>query len=61
MRGAATELEVDGGRVNQRLDELWERIDTQPKSLKWKLRARIGDRISWYELPEEVRQPYQRD
>jgi hypothetical protein len=28
--------------------------DTMPKSLKWKLRARIGERAQWYELPEEV-------
>jgi hypothetical protein len=28
--------------------------DTMRKSLKWKLRARIGDRVQWYELPEEV-------
>ena len=61
VRGAATALEVDADRVNQRLDELWERIERQPKSLKWKLRARIGDRVSWYQLPEEVRQPYQRE
>jgi hypothetical protein len=25
-----------------------------PKSLKWKTRARVGDRVKWYELPEEV-------
>jgi hypothetical protein len=25
-----------------------------PKSSKWKLRARVGDRVKWYELPEEV-------
>jgi hypothetical protein len=25
-----------------------------PKSLKWKLRAATGDRMRWYELPEEV-------
>ncbi len=25
-----------------------------PKSVKWKLRANIGDRVRWYELPEEV-------
>jgi hypothetical protein len=61
VRDAATQLEVDAGQVNQRLDELWARIDARPKSLKWKLRARVGDRISWYELPEEVRQPYQKD
>jgi hypothetical protein len=25
-----------------------------PKGIKWKLRANIGDRVRWYELPEEV-------
>ncbi|HUN33895.1 MAG TPA: hypothetical protein VMU95_17940 [Trebonia sp.] len=25
-----------------------------PKSSKWKLRSRVGDRVKWYELPEEV-------
>jgi hypothetical protein len=25
-----------------------------PKGPKWKLRARVGDRVKWYELPEEV-------
>jgi hypothetical protein len=59
VREALRELDVDAGLVNQRLDELWTRIDAQPKSLRWKLRARVGDRVSWYELPEEVRQPYQ--
>jgi hypothetical protein len=61
VREAVRELDVDRDLVNQRLDELWARIDARPKSLKWKLRARVGDRVSWYELPEEVRQPYQKD
>jgi hypothetical protein len=25
-----------------------------PKSMKWKLRDSVGDRVRWYELPEEV-------
>jgi hypothetical protein len=25
-----------------------------PKSVKWKLRANVGERVRWYELPEEV-------
>jgi hypothetical protein len=25
-----------------------------PKTVKWRLRARAGDRMRWYELPEEV-------
>jgi hypothetical protein len=28
--------------------------DSAPKSMKWKLRSNIGDRVRWYELPEEV-------
>jgi hypothetical protein len=25
-----------------------------PKSVKWKMRARVGEKVAWYELPEEV-------
>jgi hypothetical protein len=25
-----------------------------PKSVKWKMRARVGEKVTWYELPEEV-------
>ena len=28
--------------------------EATPKSLKWKVRARVGERVQWYELPEEV-------
>ena len=28
--------------------------DAVPKSLKWKIRSRVGERVQWYELPEEV-------
>jgi len=61
VRDAVKQLEVDIDLVSKRLDELWQQIDARPKSLKWKLRARVGDRVAWYELPEEVRQPYQKD
>jgi len=29
-------------------------IEAAPKSTKWKLRSRVGDRMTWYEEPEEV-------
>jgi hypothetical protein len=29
--------------------------DGAPKSLAWRLRARVGRKMPWYELPEEVR------
>jgi hypothetical protein len=28
--------------------------DEVPKPMKWKLRAMMGDRVQWYQLPEEV-------
>jgi hypothetical protein len=34
--------------------QLAEVADTVPKGLKWKIRANVGDRVRWYELPEEV-------
>lgn len=33
---------------------LHQAIEDAAKSTKWKLRSRVGDRVSWYELPEEV-------
>jgi len=33
---------------------LLELAESAPKGVKWKLRANIGDRVRWYELPEEV-------
>jgi hypothetical protein len=43
-----------GEVVADRLRRLREELDTVPKTRAWKLRARIGDRKRWYELPEEV-------
>lgn len=28
--------------------------DACPKTMKWKMRSKVGDRVQWYELPEEV-------
>jgi hypothetical protein len=44
-----------GELVAERLRRLRAQLDQVPKSRRWKLRARIGDRKRWYELPEEVR------
>jgi hypothetical protein len=30
-------------------------IEAAPKSRAWRLRSRIGERVKWYETPEEVR------
>ncbi len=39
--------------IAERLQGLCDRIDATPKSARWKLRSRIGDRVRWYEEPEE--------
>ncbi len=36
------------------LDRIAEAAETVPKSLRWKLRAKVGERRRWYELPEEI-------
>lgn len=41
------------GTIAERVRALRDRIDAEPKSLRWKARARVGDRLRWYELPEE--------
>jgi hypothetical protein len=46
--------DVDRGAVANRVSLILERIETAPKSRAWRLRAKIGERKRWYELPEEV-------
>jgi hypothetical protein len=46
----------DRDRIHTRFDELLGRIEEEPKSRSWKLRAKVGERKRWYELPEEVSQ-----
>jgi hypothetical protein len=38
----------------ERLEQLSAMIETQPKSRRWRMRARVGERVRWYEEPEEI-------
>ena len=38
----------------QQLRTIREAADSAPKSLRWKLRAKVGERKRWYRLPEET-------
>lgn len=40
--------------VHGRIASLRKRIDDAPKSGRWKLRARVGTRVRWYEEVQEV-------
>ena len=46
------QLGQDGEVVKTRIKSLHKMIENEPKSLKWKMRARIGERTPWYRLPE---------
>jgi hypothetical protein len=49
-------LDADAqARIVERADALWQRIEREPKSRKWRVRDRVGDRKRWYEVPDEVR------
>jgi hypothetical protein len=39
--------------IRGRLTALRAALDDTSKSLKWKARNRVGDRVPWYELPED--------
>jgi len=41
-------------RPSAQIAALRQAVDSAPKSTRWKLRARVGDRMVWYEEPEEV-------
>jgi hypothetical protein len=40
--------------VHYRIRDLLAAIERAPKSTRWKMRARVGERARWYELPEET-------
>jgi hypothetical protein len=42
--------------VAARVQRLLEALEQAPKSTRWKVRARVGERVAWYVLPDEVHQ-----
>jgi hypothetical protein len=46
-------LEDDEKKIaTERVIRLKKMIEDAPKSMGWKMRARMGERVQWYELPE---------
>jgi hypothetical protein len=44
----------DQAKVVSQVDACLARIEEEPKSRGWKLRARVGDRVKWYKDVDEV-------
>jgi hypothetical protein len=40
--------------IATRLSTLLKQIEQAPKTARWKLRGRVGDRVRWYDEPEET-------
>lgn len=59
LLGALPESGLDDGHqhlVAERVTGIATAVESAPKSVKWKARARVGDRVRWYEEPDEVAQ-----
>lgn len=57
MREIVAENGLSGeeqARVQDRAARLWERVEGEPKGLRWRSRARIGDSKRWYDEPDEI-------
>ena len=46
--------EAEAARAREAVAQLQERVEAEPKSRAWKLRSKIGRRVRWYELPEDI-------
>jgi len=40
--------------VKDRIERISKMIEDEPKSMKWKMRARVGEKAAWYKLPEDL-------
>jgi hypothetical protein len=43
-----------GARLGERIETVRAALEAAPKSLAWKMRAKVGRKKRWYETPEEV-------
>lgn len=53
-RGYSQLTDEQKRHVSTQVDEALKRIDKEYKSLAWRLRARVGDRVKWYKEVDEV-------
>lgn len=45
----------DCSDINNKIDELLVELEKEPKTLKWRMREKIGTRMKWYQEVEEVK------
>jgi hypothetical protein len=46
--------DVDRSVITERIDKISKMIEAAPKTMSWKMRARVGPSVKWYNVVEEV-------
>ena len=54
LLGSLVHADADRSRIATRIAAITGALAAAPKSVSWQLRAKVGRRKRWYELPEEV-------
>jgi hypothetical protein len=47
----------EAAQVQARLKALRGYLEAEPKTMKWRLRSQVGDKVRWYQQPEEEQDP----
>ena len=57
MRAGLAEVALNDDQrelISARLDAIERAMAAAPKTTRWRMRARVGERVRWYEDPDEI-------
>ncbi|HEY1853610.1 MAG TPA: hypothetical protein VGG40_03405 [Solirubrobacterales bacterium] len=54
LRGELPLAAPAAARLGERIAAVRDSLEAAPKSLSWRMRAKVGRKVRWYETPEEV-------
>jgi hypothetical protein len=54
LLGELIAVQADRDRIAGRIAAVTDALASAPKTMSWQLRAKVGRRVRWYQLPEEV-------
>jgi hypothetical protein len=54
LLGELALVQPERERIRARIETISQALAAAPKTVGWRMRARIGRRVRWYQLPEEV-------
>jgi hypothetical protein len=52
--GTLEQVTAAAPALSPKAEQLWGRVEDEPKSRRFKVRAKVGERRRWYELPETI-------